>query len=543
VVTQGSLRSRQDPSEALFRIRNLPLRNLLKRRVLAALVLGTAIVGGTLVYAQAAKVTTTYRTALVTYGTITQSIGMAGNLTPVSEADLNFASAGTVQSVYVQVGQAVGAGTPLGAVDSTLLSAQLLQAQATLASAQAKLAQDRAGPTGSSLTSAQNSVASAQVAMNNAQTSLADTQAINTQSVAAAQAPVTAAQGPVTADLALVAQDNVTLTADQATMATDCALAGPPPACATDTTKVSADQAKLAADQLTLAQHQATLDSAKTALATATAKAQQSNDQAAAQLASMQQQYSAAKSSLASLQTSTAPQTIQMDDAQITIDQVNVDTLQRQVNGATLTSPIAGIVSQVNVKAGQSVSSGSATSAFIVFAPGSYQVTGTVSDSQVNLVAIGQAAQVTPAGSTQALLGKITAISPAATISSGVATFGVTAQLTDTSNAIRPGISATANIVINQVVHVLTVPTSAVHTTAAGSTVQVLTNGVPKSVSVQTGASDPTRIQILSGLQINQVVVIAVVTSTVPSSTGNAFGGGAGGNRGGGGGGVVRPGG
>jgi len=493
--------------------------------VLAALVLVTAIVGGTLVYAQAAKVTTTYRTALVTYGTITQSIGMAGNLAPVSEADLNFASAGTVQSVYVQVGQAVGAGTPLATLDSTLLSAQLLQAQATLASADAKLAQDRAGPTGSSLTSAQNSVASAQVSVNNAQTSLADTQAINAQSVAAAQAPVTAAQALVAADQALVAQDNVTLAADQAANAT---------------TKVKADQVKLSADQLTLTHDQAALDAANSAVAAVTAKAQQSNDQAAAQLASMQQQYSAAKSSLSSLQTSTTPQTIQMDDAQITIDQVNADTLQHQVDGATLTSPIAGIVSQVNVKAGQGVSSGSATSAFIVFAPGSYQVTGTVSDSQVNLVAVGQAAQVTPAGSTQALLGKITAISPAATISSGVATFGVTAQLTDASNAIRPGISATVTIVINQVVHVLTVPTSAVHTTGTGSTVEVLTNGVPHAVSVQTGASDPTRIQILSGLQLNQVVVIAVVTSSVPSTTGNPFGGG--GTRGGGGG-VVRGGG
>jgi multidrug efflux pump subunit AcrA (membrane-fusion protein) len=229
-----------------------------------------------------------------------------------------------------------------------------------------------------------------------------------------------------------------------------------------------------------------------------------------------------------------------MDNAQITIDQVNVDTLQRQVDGATLTSPIAGIVSQVNVKAGQSVSAGAATSAFVVFAPGSYQVTGTVSDSQVNLVAVGQSAQITPAGSTQALLGKITSIAPAATISSGVATFAVTAQLTDTSNSVRPGISASATIVINQVVHVLTVPTSAVHTTAAGSTVQVLVSGAPRSVSVQTGASDPTRIQILSGLKLNDVVVIAVVTSSVPSSNGNSVLGG-GGTRGGGG--VVRGGG
>jgi HlyD family secretion protein len=499
--------------------------------VLASLVLVTAILGGTLVYAQAGKVTTSYRTALVTYGTITQSIGMAGNLTPTSEADLNFASAGTVQTVYVQVGQSVGVGTSLGTLDSSLLSAQLSQAQATLASAQAKLAQDRAGPTSAqTLTSAQNSVASALVSMTNAQTSLADTQAINAQSVSAAQAAVSAAQTLVNADQAAVDQDNATLSADQAAVPVDAA-------------KVSADQAKLAADQLVLNKDKAALDSAKTALAAATVKAQQSDDQAAAQLASMQQQYSAARSSLASLQTSATPQTIQMDNAQIQIDQINVDSLQRQVDSSTLTSPIAGIVSQVNVKVGQSASSGGAsgTSAFVIFAPGSYQLTGTVSDAQVNLVAVGQTVEVTPAGSTQAVQGKIASIAPAAVVSSGVATFAVTAQLTDTSNSIRPGVSASATIVINQVVHVLTVPTSAVHTTAAGNTVQVLESGAPKTVSVQTGASDPTRIQIVSGLKLNDVVVIAVITSSVPSTNGTSVLGGGGGR--GGGGGAVRGGG
>jgi len=511
--------------------------------VLAALVLGTAIVGGTLVYAQAAKVTTTYRTALVTYGTITQSIGMAGNLAPANEADLNFASAGTVQNLYVQVGQAVGAGTPLATLDTTLLSAQLLQAQATLSSAQAKLSQDQAGPTGQSLTSAQNSVASALVSMNNAQTSLADTQAINAQAVAVAQAPVTAAQSALTAEQALlkptIDADNAKLAADTLAMQTACA-ATPPTNCTTATSTVTADQAQLKTDNQPVVADQATLTAAQSTLAAATAKAQQSNDQAAAQLASMQQQYSAAKSSLSAQQTSTTPQTIQMDDAQISIDQVNVNSVQHQLDGATLTSPIPGIVSQVNIKAGQSVTGGGTTSAIVIFSPGSYNLTGTVSDSQVNLVAIGQGVQVTPAGSTQALLGKITLIAPAATVSSGVATFAVTAQLTDTSNAIRPGISASASIVINQVVHVLTVPTSAVHTTAAGSTVNVLQNGVLKSVPVQTGASDPTRIEITSGLQANQVVVIAIVTSSVPSSNGTSVLGG-GGTRGGGGGGGRAP--
>ncbi|HXJ47559.1 MAG TPA: biotin/lipoyl-binding protein [Candidatus Acidoferrum sp.] len=521
-------------------MRNLSVKNLLRTRVLASLVVVTAILGGTVVYAQASKITTTYRTALVTYGTITQSIGMAGNLTPVNEADLNFASAGTVQNLYVQVGQTVAAGTPLATLDTSLLSAQLQQAQATLDSANAKLSQDRAGPTAQSLTSAENSVGSAQVSMNNAQTSLADTQAINAQAVAAAQAPVTAAQAKLSADQTALQPtldaDNAKLAADQATLAADCTTDPTSTLCTTtDPGLVAGDKTKLATDSQPIVADQAALTSAQSVLAAATAKAQQSNDQAAAQLASMQQQYSAAKASLYALQTSTSPQTVEMDNAQIQIDQVNVNSMQHQLDGATLTSPIPGLVSQVNIKAGQSVTAGGATSAIVIFSPGSYNLTGTVSDSQVNLVAIGQSVQVTPAGSTQALLGKITLISPAATVSSGVATFAVTAQLTDTSNSIRPGISASASIVINQVVHVLTVPTSAVHTTAAGSTVTVLQNGAPKSVPVQTGASDPTRIQIISGLQVNQVVVIAIVTSSVPTSNGATVLGG-GGTRGGGGG-------
>lgn len=493
------------------------LGNLMRRKVLVALVLVAAALGSTVVYTQASKATTTYRTAVVTYGTITQTIGMAGNLAPVSEADLNFVSSGTVQTVYVQVGQQVGIGAPLATLDSTQLSAQLQQAQATLASAQAKRSQDLAGPTAQNLTSAQNSVASAQVSVNNAQTSQADTQAINSQSVSTAQAAVNDAQKAVDVDQLLVNQDNLAVTAD----------------CVSPSTTCTADKAKLAADEQTLARDQATLAAAKNSLAMTTAKAQQSNNQAAASLASMQQQYAAAKSSLAALATGATWQTVQMDDAQIQINQISVNTLQHQLDGITLTAPIAGIVAQVNLKAGQAVSTTSATNAIVIFTPGAYAVTGTVSDSQVNMVALGQAADVTPAGSTQAVQGKITSIAPAATISSGVATFAVTAQLTDTSNSIRPGMSATVNIVLNQVVHVLTVPTSAVHTTAAGSTVQVLVNGVPKTVVVQTGASDPTRIQIVSGLQLNQVVVIAVVTSSVPSGNGSSVLGG--GGRGGGG--------
>ena len=474
------------------------LSNLLKRRVLAALVLVVAILGGTAIYVQAGKVTTTYRTAPVAYGTITQTIGMAGNLAPVTQANLNFAAAGNVLSVAATVGETAVRGEELAAQDSTLLAAQLAQANATLAAAQAKVVQDEAGPTAQNLASAQNPVASAEVSVSSATTSLADTKAINAQSVAAAQS--------------VVDQDNLTVAADCPAL----------PACAQD-------QAKLTTDQQTLA--------------SAKVKAQQSNDQAAAQLASAKQQLAAARSSLSATLASTSPQTVEIDAAQVQIEQVNVNTLKHQLAGAVLVSPIDGIVSQVNIQAGQSVSGGGTTYAIVIYAPGAYEITGTVSDAQVNLVATGQTVQVIPAGSNQALLGKVSAISPAATVTSGVATFGVTAQLTDTSNSLKPGISATASIVVKQVVHVLTVPTAAVHTTAAGNTVQILVNGAPQSVSVQVGASDPIRTEILSGLQLNQQVVIAVVTSSVPSSGGAGTVLGAGGGARGAGGGFTRGGG
>src|SRR6202049_2191208 len=162
------------------------LRNLLRRRVLVVLFLVFAILGGSVIYAQAGRVTTTYRTAVVTYGTITQTIGMAGKLAPVSEASLTFAASGTVQTVTAHVGDTVVGGQILAALDPTILAAQLSQAQATLAAARSKLSQDLSGST-PSLTAAQNPAAAAQVALNNAKTSLADTKAINAQSVAAAQ--------------------------------------------------------------------------------------------------------------------------------------------------------------------------------------------------------------------------------------------------------------------------------------------------------------------------------------------------------------------
>jgi multidrug efflux pump subunit AcrA (membrane-fusion protein) len=173
-----------------------------------------------------------------------------------------------------------------------------------------------------------------------------------------------------------------------------------------------------------------------------------------------------------------------------------------------------------------------------------YEVTGSVSDALVNEIAVGQSAEVVAAGSTNAVAGKVTGVAEEATVSSGVATFPVTVVLSGASPSLRPGMSASVSVVINRVVQVITVPTSAVHTTGAGSTVTLMVNGKPVSTAVTVGAADASRTQILSGVKVGDQVVIATISSTIPSSTsgtgrsltGGGFGGGGFGGGGGGGG-------
>ena len=91
---------------------------------------------------------------------------------------------------------------------------------------------------------------------------------------------------------------------------------------------------------------------------------------------------------------------------------------------ATLSAPVSGVVTAVNIVVGQTVaaaggsSSASAatttTHSISMLTPGAYQVTGSVSDAQVGQVALGQQARVIPAGSTEALIGKVTAVAPTA---------------------------------------------------------------------------------------------------------------------------------
>lgn len=501
-------------------------RRLLSKPFIIGAVVVVVAAGGTgaFLLTRGDPASVSYRTGVATIGTVTQTVSVSGNLAPDGETDLDFEGAGKVTAVNVQPGQTVTAGETLATQDPTTVDASLTQAEATLSSGEANLTQAKAGTSTSSLTQAESQVNSSYVSYQNAITSLADAKAVNAQMVAQAESAYTTAQ---------------------ATAATaGCTPGDTAPPCPLDEATVTQDyQAWQAAG----------------------VKAKQGDDQSQGQVNSDKVQWQNAKSSLAALEdgsasTSSSAQ-IATDESQVEIDQVNVSNADDAVNAATLKAPAGGLVEEVNVTNGEQISSGgtggassgssgTATHAIVIITPGVFEVTGSVSDTLVNEIAVGQSAQVVAAGSSEAVAGKVTEVAEAATVTSGVASFPVTVVLSGASPSLRPGMSASVSVIINQVVGVTTVPTSAVHTTGAGSTVTMFVNGKPDPVAVTVGASDATLTQILSGVKVGDEVVIATITSTIPSSTtgtgrsltGGGFGGGGFGGGGLGGGGTGRAG-
>ncbi|MHB8572139.1 MAG: efflux RND transporter periplasmic adaptor subunit [Candidatus Dormibacteria bacterium] len=527
------------------------LRNIARSRRILGAAIAVAALGGTatVAYARTHVTTVQYRTTTVAYGTITQTLGLSGNLAPASVNNLDFTTQGMVTAVNVVAGQAVAAGAVLATEDTTTLASQLLQAESNLATSEAKLTADSAPPTAAALALAQSAVASAQLAVASDQANVTVVADTNQGLVAAAQQQLTVALARENAAQTAVQGDQQALNSAEQQQAQDCQSGSSSQQCQDDNRTTGQDQTKLNQDQATLTQAQATVSNSTDAALLAQARSDQANAQAAAQLLKDQQAVTTANTALNTLEQGPTSLQLSLEQSQVAVAQQAADNAQKALEGATITAPLAGVITSVGVTTGQAWSgatSGNATGgaagagsahAVVLTVPGAFQVTGSVSDTQVGQIVLGQSATVTPAGATQALFAKVTSIASSATISSGVATFPVTVTITDPSNSLHSGASATVTIILNQVVHVLTVPTSAVR---GGGSVQVLVNGKPQSVTVTTGAADATRTQILSGLNLGDTVVLATVTSTVPATgggggAGNILGGGGGGRGGGGG--------
>jgi membrane fusion protein, macrolide-specific efflux system len=215
-------------------------------------------------------------------------------------------------------------------------------------------------------------------------------------------------------------------------------------------------------------------------------------------------------------------------------NQVSVQTawLAYQQITPNITAPEAGIITNLVLAPGLSISSTSSTNSsgnvtaqvFGTITPTTRQSQAVVNVSEIDVVTIkaGQKATLTlDAFPNQTFTGKVLVVNTSGAVSSGVTTYPTTIALDTTPDTIYPNMAVSAKIITAVKDNVILVPSAAVQTTSGTSTVRVLKNGQVSSVTVEVGSANDTQTEIVSGVTEGDNVVTSAVTSTGATQTGS----------------------
>ena len=188
--------------------------------------------------------------------------------------------------------------------------------------------------------------------------------------------------------------------------------------------------------------------------------------------------------------------------AEIAAAQARLDAAQATLNLARVIAPFAGTVTESYPLSGDQVSAGA--TAFRLDNLSSLLVDVNVSEVDINRVSIGQPVTLT----FDAILGKtyhgaIVEVSQAGTVDEGVVNFTATVELTDPDSAVKPGMTAAVNIVVEEMQDVLLVPNRAVRLSDGQRVVYVLAEGQAAKKTIRLGSSSDT-MSVVTGGDVNE---------------------------------------
>lgn len=208
--------------------------------------------------------------------------------------------------------------------------------------------------------------------------------------------------------------------------------------------------------------------------------------------------------------------TLQLDKAKIALQRAKED-LKKTV----IIAPFDGIVADVGVKEGDKLSSVNyaTTTVIHLIDPTVMEMEGLVDEIDVPRVKPGQKAIITvDALPDIELKGKVTFISPVATIQSGIVSYKVTLNLEYPVNPeLKDGMTATAEIIFDRKDNVLLVPERAIKDKDKEPWVEVVKDGTVEPRKVTLGMSDGRNVEVISGLTEGENVIVEPVRPPVPS--------------------------
>jgi len=257
-----------------------------------------------------------------------------------------------------------------------------------------------------------------------------------------------------------------------------------------------------------------------------------------------------------------AQATLDADNNQLQLANLQLQTALNNLAGATMTAPGNAIVAAINGIVGQNVGSSSTSSFMVLLDTSGFTITAAVNEADIANVQVNQPVRfTTTAYSALTFRATVASVGMVGTTTSGVVSYPVTLTVNMGSVGtahLYPGMTATATITTAQRIGALlvsnsafTFPTTALQagvisrsalTQSVGTTgstqstgnrhvVLVLRNGQLVPVLITTGLTSGTFSEVLSGLNAGDQVVVGATGgafNNVSSSTGTGTGAGGG---------------
>ncbi len=482
-------------------------------------------------------------------GVVQSTVSGSGNIQSATQLNLGFKTTGVVSRIYVSEGQQVAGGQLIAELNPQSAEVTLEQAKATLQAAEATLAQEE--ETGGETSSGGGSGSGAKSAA-------ADTEDSST----AARAELAAYAPPTT---------TTPTTSSPAPAGTTTPITTTTPTTTTTTPRSTQPTGATRSNPSTSTPSTTTTSRSTTSTTSATTPS--SSEKTKQSLATREANLASARAAVRS-------------------DMLSVQSAEEAVADTKLVAPESGTIVSLSGEVGETVSGGgtskaaasstsssssttgaagagagtgaraststaatdssstgsgsSSSSAFAVLSDlNTLELVVPLSESEIIHVHVGQPATVTvEALEGLKLAGEVVNVASVATSNSGVVSYDVTFQLNQASSEIKPGMSASAEVVVKQEEGV-NVPTSAI----SADTVTVVRSGKDVRQRVVTGLAGNSSTIILSGLKAGEQVLLPItstssstsLTSRLGSRTSGLGGAGAigGGALGGGGGGAA----
>ncbi len=203
-----------------------------------------------------------------------------------------------------------------------------------------------------------------------------------------------------------------------------------------------------------------------------------------------------------------------------------------QQASATIVAPANGILTNFALTTGMSVanlssstssnSSSDATQSVGIITNPKNQITASVSLTEIDVVKVtpGQKVTITmDAFPDKTFTGQVLAINTNGQSSSGVTSYPTIIVFDNSISNMYPNMSVNANIIIDSKTDILTVPSSAIQSSNGTSIVKIMKDNQISEVVVETGISDTTNTEIISGLSEGDVIITSTSTAKTTSAS------------------------